>query len=441
MPRASCSLSLWERVRVRGLARRMHRHIPSSTSSLALPSSGGRGFAAVLLVMLAATPALADQAADIHARILTLDTHIDIPLDYATPKADPGVRGDMQVDLPKMDEGKLDAGFFIVYVGQGPETPEGYADAYKQAIQKFEAIHRQAGEYPDRIEMAYSPDDVERIVASGKHASCIGVENLYPAGPDTSKIAEFYERGARYMSLTHSGDNHLADSANLQGQLDQPSQEIHGGLTGIGRAAIAEMNRLGVMVDVSHSSEATTLQAIEASTAPVIASHSAMRGVYDIARNLSDKALDALAAKGGVVQVVAFDSYLREPKPEKVAAVKALREKLGLTTPAAWKAITPEQRAAYMARLKELHAQYGRAGLADLVDHIDYAVKRVGIDHVGIASDFGGGGGIDGWEDASETANVTRELLKRGYSEADIAKLWGGNLLRVWRAVEAARAP
>ena len=238
------------------------------------------------------------------------------------------------------------------------------------------------------------------------------------------------------MSLTHSGDNHLADSANLQGQLDQPSQETHGGLTDMGRAAIAEMNRLGVMVDVSHSSELTTLQAVEASRAPVIASHSALRGVYDIPRNLSDDALKALAARGGVVQVVAFDAYLRAPAPEKVAAIKTLREKLGLTSAAAWKAITPEQRAAYMARLKELHAEFGRATVADLVDHIDHAVKLVGIEHVGIASDFGGGGGIGGWEDASETGNVTAELVRRGYSEADIARLWGGNLLRVWRAVE-----
>ncbi|MGE0665463.1 MAG: dipeptidase [Sphingomonadales bacterium] len=385
-----------------------------------------------------ATPALADPAADIHARVLTLDTHIDIPADYATPKADPGVRGDMQVDLPKMAEGKLDAGFFIVYVGQGPETPEGYAEAYKAAVQKFDAIHRQAEQYPDRIGMAYSPADVERIVAAGKIASCIGVENLYPAGPDTSKIAEFYKRGARYMSLTHSGDNHLGDSANLLGQLDQPSKETHQGLTDMGFAAIAEMNRLGVMVDVSHSSERTTLQAVEASNAPVIASHSALRGIYDIPRNLSDEALKALAARGGVVQVVAFDAYLRAPKPEKVAATKALREELGLTSAAAWKAITAEQRALYMARLKELHAQYGRAAVSDLVDHIDHAVKLVGIAHVGIASDFGGGGGIAGWEDASETGNVTAELVSRGYSEADIAALWGGNLLRVWRAVEQA---
>ncbi|MEN3975509.1 dipeptidase [Emcibacter sp. SYSU 3D8] len=383
-------------------------------------------------------PALADDAADIHARILTIDTHIDIPGGYATPKHDPGVKGDLQVDLPKMAEGKLDAGFFIVYVGQGHESPVGYADAYKQAVAKFEAIHRQAEQYPDRIEMALSPDDVERIVRSGKLASCIGVENLYSAGPDISKIAEFHARGARYMSLTHSGDNHLADSANFRGKLDRPSMEIHGGLTGMGRAAIAEMNRLGVMVDVSHSSEATTLQAVEASRAPVIASHSALRGVHDIPRNLSDKALKALAAKGGVVQVVAFDSYLRAPRPEKAAALEALRKDLGLTTAAAWKAITDEQRNTYMARLRDLHAQYGRATVSDLADHIDHAVTLVGIEHVGIASDFGGGGGIGGWEDASETGNVTAELVRRGYSEADIGKLWSGNLLRVWRAAEAA---
>ncbi len=413
---AKDSLSPWERVRV-------------------------KGGAALLALALLAAPARADEAADLHARILTLDTHIDIPEDYATPAHDPGQRGDMQVDLPKMREGGLDAGFFIVYVAQGPLSPEGYAAAYKTAIGKFDAIHRQAAQYPDQIELATSPDDVERIVAGGKLASCIGVENLYPAGPDTAKIAEFYQHGARYMSLTHSGDNEFADSANAQGKLDEASAEVHGGLTDMGRAAIAEMNRLGVMVDVSHSSDTTTLQVIAASRAPVIASHSALKALNDIPRNMSDKALAALAARGGVAQIVAFEGYLKAPRPEKVAAVKALREELGLTSPAAWKAMTPETRAAFMARLKELHAKFGRAGVSDLVDHIDHAVKVAGMDHVGIASDFGGGGGIDGWDDASETANVTRELLKRGYSEADIAKLWGGNLLRVWRAVEAARTP
>lgn len=400
--------------------------------------AAGAVIVAFLAGMLAAAPARADEADALHARLLTLDTHIDIPAGYATPAHDPGAASDMQVDLPKMKAGGLDAGFFIVYVGQGPETPEGYAEAYRQAVEKFDAIRRQTEQYPDRIGLATSPDELERIVASGRLAACIGVENLYPAGPGAGRIAEFHARGARYMSLTHSGDNHLADSANLQGRLEEASAHTHGGLTAAGRAAIAEMNRLGVMVDVSHASEETTLQAIDASAAPVIASHSALSGVYDIPRNLSDRALLALAAKGGVVQVVAFDSYLRVPKPEKVAAIKALREELGLTSPAAWKAITPEQRTAYMERLKALHATYGRAGVADLVDHIDHAVALAGIEHVGIASDFGGGGGIDGWDDASETANVTRELLKRGYSESDIGKLWSGNLLRVWRAAEAA---
>ncbi|MBI1179418.1 MAG: membrane dipeptidase [Alphaproteobacteria bacterium] len=408
----------------------------------AAPRNDGRlaaAFAlAVCVLLFAGLPARADEAADLHRRILTLDTHVDIPEDYATPAHDPSVRGDMQVDLPKMREGGLDAAFFIVYVAQGPLTEEGYADAYGKAVAKFEAIHRQSALYGDQIELATSPEDVERIVAKGKLAACIGVENLYPIGTDLSKIEEFYRRGARYMSLTHAGDDQFADSANALGHLDEPSPHTHGGLTDLGRAAIAEMNRLGVMVDVSHSSEQSTLQAIAASRAPVIASHSALRALNDIPRNLSDRALKALAAKGGVAQIVAFDNYLKMPPPEKVAATKALREELGLTSAEAWRDITPETRATYMARLKQLHAKYGRASVSDLVDHIDHAVKVAGIDHVGIASDFGGGGGIEGYDDASQAPNVTRELLKRGYSEADIAKLWGGNLLRVWRAVEAA---
>jgi membrane dipeptidase len=406
------------------------------------PRNDGKRWPARALVAAAlltpGLPARADEAADLHARLLTIDTHVDIPEDYATPAHDPSVRGDMQVDLPKMREGGLDAAFFIVYVGQGPLTGEGYADAYRKAIAKFDAIHRQSDLHGDRIELATTPDDVERIVAAGRLAAMIGVENLYPVGTDLSKMGEFHGRGARYMSLTHAGDNQFADSANALGKLDEASPHTHGGLSELGRKAIAEMNRLGVMVDISHASEETALQAIEASKAPVIASHSALAAVNDIPRNMSDKVLKALAAKGGVVQLVAFDNYLKMPPAAKTAAIKALREELGLTSAEAWRNITPETRAAYMARLEALHETYGRAGVTDLVAQIDRAAILVGVDHVGIASDFGGGGGIDGWDDASQAEAVTRELAKRGYTEEQLAKVWGGNLLRVWRAVEAA---
>ena len=338
-------------------------------------------------------PALLERARGIHERVLTIDTHDDIPFDFATEDVDPGVRGPRQVDLPKMVEGGLDAEFFIVYVGQGARDPEGYAFAHSRALTKFAAIHRMTGEmYPDRIELAYAADDVGRIVESGKRAAAIGIENGWVIGRDLRLVDAYHALGARYMTLAHNGHNDISDSAQPQPRLGDPPSE-HGGVSGFGEAVIEEMNRVGMMVDVSHISKDAMLDAVRLSRAPVIASHSAMSGVHAHARNMDDEQLLALRDNGGVIQTVAFDAYL-----------------------------VPEERSP--------------AGVADLVDHIDHAVGLIGIDHVGISSDFDGGGGIDGWRDASETFNVTLELVRRGYSEDAIAKLWGGNLLRVWRENE-----
>jgi membrane dipeptidase len=377
--------------------------------------------------------ALVERALEIHKRVLTIDTHDDIPFNFATPEVDPGVRGDRQVDLPKMREGGLDAGFFIVYVGQGPRTPEGYEKAKADAMTKFDSIHRMTEKmHPDKIGLAYAPADVERIHKSGKLVACIGIENGYVIGKDLSLIATYHSLGARYITLAHGGHNDIADSATPR---DGEPQAEHNGLSAFGKEVVAEMNRVGIMVDISHISKKAAMDAMAASKSPVIASHSGSRAVNDHARNLDDEALQALKKNGGVVQAVALGSFVRNDPPEKRAALEALRKELGITGPGR-SAVPEEKRAEYDRRRAELDATWPGANVQDFVNHIDHMVKLIGIDHVGISSDFDGGGGIAGWNNAAETPNVTIELVKRGYTEAQIAKLWGGNVLRVWRDVE-----
>ena len=379
------------------------------------------------------------RASSTPAHPLTIDTHIDIPLDYATAAADP-LNADLKVNLTKMAAGGLDVGFFIVYVDQTARTNEGYEKARTEAETKFAAIHRMAEQlYPERIEIAYSAADVPRIAASGKLVAAIGLENGYSLGPNLERLDRFYELGARYMGLVHDGDSDLARSARPNAALGDAA-ESSGGVTALGAAAIARMNRLGIMVDVSHGAKQTALDAMRLSVAPVIASHSGIASINAHPRNMDDETLLALKANGGVVQVVAFDGYLKQQPPEKAAAQRALRERVGLTGDTRLSMLSAEQRATYDAALREINASWPPATVADLVDHIDYAVKLIGIDHVGIASDFDGGGGITGWNDAAETANVTAELTARGYSREDIEKIWSGNLLRVWREVERTAA-
>jgi membrane dipeptidase len=385
----------------------------------------------------AGTPPAPDADA-LHARLVTIDTHDDIPLEFATAEVDP-LNADRQVTIEKMEAGGLDVGFFIVYVGQRERTPEGYAQAESEAMQKFDAIHRMTDElYPERIELARSADDVERIVGAGKLAAAIGIETGFAIGTDLSRLERFYGLGARYMTLTHNGDNDIADSAQPSEELgDDPDDD---GLTDFGETVVAEMNRLGIMVDVSHVSRATMMEAASLSRAPVIASHSSTKVLADHPRNMDDEQLRAMRDNGGVVQVVALGDFVKVQPPEHDSAVAALREEMGIRGFADFRAMTDERRAEYEARTSELDERWPPATVSDFVDHIDHAVEVAGIDHVGISSDFDGGGGVVGWNDASETGNVTRELVRRGYTEEDIAKLWGGNLLRVWREVERVAA-
>jgi membrane dipeptidase len=407
-----------------------------------------------------ADAALLAKAKAIHEKAITLDTHVDIGgANYATEKLDPGGPTSRKCDLPKMKAGGLDGVFLAAYVGQRPDlTATGFKPAYDQAITGLEAINRLTKMHPELCDLGRSPADVERIAKTGKRAILVGVENGYPMGDDLANLKTFYDLGTRYMTLVHGSHNQLADSSG-------PAEPMHNGLSELGKKVVAEMNRLGMMVDLSHASTKSFWDAIATSKAPMIESHSGCKALSPNGRNLDDDQLKALTKNGGVIQIVALAAYLKAEPPERTAAIQALRTELGMggrgggggrgaggqgaqarggTPPTP---LTPEQqadadkrRAAYDARMKEIDAKYPfqPATLKDFVDHIDYAVKVAGIDHVGIGTDFDGGGGIPGFNDHSEALNVTVELVRRGYTEQQIAKIWGGNLLRVWRDVEKA---
>jgi membrane dipeptidase len=425
---------------------------------------------------------LTARARAIHERVITLDTHNDIDPQNFTRGCNYTMRLTNQVNLPKMKEGGLDVSFMIVYVGQSnpPQVadafePAGYARAYKAASEKFDAVHHLTEEIaPNEIELALTAADVTRIAKSGKRVAVIGIENGYPIGTDINRVKEFWQRGGRYLSLAHNGHSQLADSNT--GEAD--GKWMWGGLSPLGRQVIQEMNKWGIMVDVSHPSKGSMMQAIGLSKAPVIASHSSVRRLANHSRNMDDEMLMAMKTNGGVVQMVALSAYVKADPAERGPAIAALRQEFALpggrgggpgggrgagagatppcpvegSSPAAGAGrggrggatagldtLTPEKRAEFERRLAEIDRKWpaaGRATVKDFVDHIDYAVKLIGVDHVGISSDFDGGGGIDGWNSAAETFNVTLEMVRRGYSEEQIGKIWSGNLLRVWGEVE-----
>lgn len=385
-----------------------------------------------------------EKAQAIHDRVLVLDTHVDISVTNFT--ADKNYTEDLgnQVNLPTMEAGGLDVAWFIVYTGQGVLTPEGYDKAYENAISKFDAIHRLTKEIaPERIGLAVSSAEAKELHASGKKIAMIGVENAYPLGTDISRVKEFYDRGARYMSLSHNGHSQFCDSNT--GEKD--SLWVDKGVSDLGKLVIKEMNKWGIMIDVSHPSKQSIKDMITLSKAPIIASHSSARALCNHSRNLDDEQLEWMKSNGGVVQTVAFSSYVSTEKHSAHAAalsekVTALAKERGLEMKS-WdeiRKLEATERDRYMKTYRAMSEEAASmmsdedpkpVDVADYVDHIDYLVKKMGLDHVGISSDFDGGGGIYGWNDASETLNVTAELVKRGYTEAQIAQLWSGNLLRV----------
>ena len=358
---------------------------------------------------------LLQKAQLIHLKSVTLDTHDDINVQNFTDSINYTMDTETQVNLPKMERGGLDVAWFIVYTGQGELTAEGYEKAAANAQSKFDAIHRLVNQYaPNNIGLARSSTDVDTLRMMGKKVAMIGVENAYPIGENLNEVKRYYDLGARYMSLAHNGHNQFSDSNT--GEFDQTAQ--HDGISELGKKVIDSMNYYGIMVDISHPSKEAIRQTISHSKTPIIASHSGVRALSEHPRNLDDEQLQWIKESGGVIQTVALALFVNKDKHENYSnAFEALEDKTDTNA------------------LKALKKEHPPVDVADFVDHIDYVKNKIGIDHVGISSDFDGGGGIEGWKDASETFNVTLELVKRGYTEEEISKIWSGNLLRVLEEV------
>ncbi|WP_297703861.1 dipeptidase [uncultured Eudoraea sp.] len=390
-------------------------------------------------------------AKQIHKNVITIDTHDDINVKNFTDSINYTQDLKTQVNLPKMKAGGLNVAWFIVYTGQDSLNPEGYAKAEANAMAKFKAIHRLCDTLgSNEIDLARTSEEVRNIHRTGKKIAMIGVENAYPIGEDLSKFEQYQKLGARYISLAHNGHSQFCDSNT--GEKD--NIWLYNGLSNLGKEAVYEMNRLGIMIDISHISKESMIQIVSLSKVPIIASHSSARALCDHSRNLDDEQLKLLKENGGVVQTVALDAYLNTAKYDKrenymIGIYKHIADSLGIKWIEKSKLgqLTEKQQDDYLENSKRV-TEIARAVVADrndvppevdvsdFVNHIDYMVNLIGINHVGISSDFDGGGGIKGWSDASETFNITLELVKRGYSESEIEKLWGGNLLRVLDEVQ-----
>jgi membrane dipeptidase len=398
------------------------------------------GFRSLIIGALLVVPSMGSTAEDpllvnieqeaqrIHDKLLVLDSHVDIPLDYGAGRSDPGVDGDTQVDLPKLENGGVGAAVFAVFTKQGKRTPDGLVKARREADQKLKALHDIPKRYPERAALARTAADIERIHREKKVAVIVGFLNAAPLGRDLSLIDSYYRTGVRTFGFVHAGNNDFADSSRPIGE-DKPDE--HGGLSPLGCEAVSRLNKLGVIIDVSQLTPDGVFQTVKLSKAPVVATHSAIRALVDSPRNLSDDELDAIKSNDGVVQIVAFSYYLKAPTVDLAKKYHELASRYKKDT----RDLTEQENAELH---RELYSAVPRdATVANFVDAIIYAVRRIGIDHVGISSDFNHGGGIVGWKDESEAPNVTKELLRRGYDESQIAKLWGGNFLRVFRQVEA----
>jgi len=379
-----------------------------------------------------------ERARELHARIVTVDTHCDTAFSLLRTdwkigdRHDPALRGSGKIDLPRMREGGLDAEFFAAFVGQGPLNPDAYLKAKDSALRAVAAVHKMTRDYASTIGLAVDPAGARRLKDEGKLTAFIGLENGYPIGRDLSLVKLFYDNDVRYVTLCHSSDNDICDSSTDR---RDPADK---GLSDFGRQVVAECNRLGMIIDISHASEKSFYDVLAASKAPIIASHSSCRAVCDSPRNLTDDQLRALAKNGGVVQICFLAAYVKTAPviPERDKAVKALEAAYGPI-----RGIRDDGlRAKAMAEMEAINKQYpqARPTVKDLVDHIDHVRKVVGIDYVGIGTDFDGGGGIVGCDDVSGMIHVTEELIRRGYTDKEIEKIWGGNFFRVFDRIIAA---
>ncbi|HLP72712.1 MAG TPA: dipeptidase [Bacteroidales bacterium] len=374
---------------------------------------------------------LVRKADRIHSSILTVDTHCDTPMNFEDDSTyDLGARHDEGcVDFPRMAEGGLHSEFFAVFIGQGPRNDSAFEKVHGNTMKIFRAIHDNVAKNSSLAEIALKADDAYRIAKEGRIAAFIGLENGYPIGHNIARVKEYYDQGARYITLAHSKNNDLCDSST------DPGGAENNGLSDLGEQVVHEMNRLGIMVDVSHISDEAFYDVLKVTSAPVIASHSSCRALCGSPRNLTDDMLLALKANGGVIQICILSNYLKTPEPnaQMDAALKELRQKYGDYTslPEDSKKILRVEYRAVQKKFEKL------ATVKDIADHIDHAVQIIGVDHVGIGTDFDGGGGVDGCHSAAEMKNITIELLRRGYTKTDIEKIWGGNVMRVLRRVES----
>ncbi len=391
---------------------------------------------------LAQTDALTRKAKKIHQQAFTVDTHADTPMllmnGFDVTKDNDARQTNSKVDYPRMRRGGLDGIFWAVYLGQGPRTDEGHAQALTKALAIFSKIDQTLKQHPDQAELATTPAEALRIGKTGKRVIFLGVENGYPIGHDLANLRKFYDLGARYMTLCHSSNNDICDSST------DPKGAEYQGLSSLGEQVVKEMNRLGMMVDVSHVSDSTFYDVVRLSTVPIIASHSGAKAICDHPRNLTDDMLRTLARNGGVVQLNLLSDYVKTipASPERDAALKGLYEKYGIKNRMGMAGLSEEQQKQARADYMALGKQYPitLATVKDAVDHIDHMVKVAGIDHVGVGADFDGGGALADLFDVAQYENLTLELVRRGYSRKDIEKIWSGNFFRVMEAVQKARA-
>lgn len=394
----------------------------------------------VLAVLLAATFSISvfadnkdKKAASFHKKALTVDTHCDTPMALLNDNFDIGKRNEpprSRVDFVRMEEGALDAMFFAAFTGQRERTPENTEVAYKRANDMIDATYKVCEKYDNMAKMAFSADDAARIEAAGKRAIYIGMENGFPIGKDISRVQEFYNRGVRYITLCHSSNNDICDSST-----DHDGPE-HNGLSRFGGKVVKEMNHLGMIIDVSHISDKSFYDVIELSEAPVIASHSSVRAIAKHPRNMTDEMIKALARNGGVIQICLLDDYVKDPDTTTVHHQKM--QYLRKIYNSEFESMSDEKKEAFRDLWRKTEEKYPKElpTVSDYVDHIDHVKNLVGIDYVGIGSDFDGGGGLADCEDVSQMPNITREMLQRGYTEEEIMKVWGGNFFRVFREVE-----
>jgi membrane dipeptidase len=380
-------------------------------------------------------------AAEIHDEMLVLDTHLDTPANFSKADFDimadnPSVLGSVQVDLPKMNRGGLDGGFWVTFTPQGPMDPASYEAAKQAALTRNQEIHDMVAAHPESFELAYTSEDAARIAATGKKVVYMSIENSYPLGTDIGMVEEFYNRGVRMIGPVHFRDNQFADSSTDLGAND------YGGLSPLGEALVKEANRLGMILDGSHASDSTVDDMIELSTTPIILSHTGVKAVYDHPRNIDDDLMRKVADDGGVIQINAYGSYLEQltPTPERQAALDEMQKEFEGISPATADAETRDR---YIAKMEEIDAQFPapRSTFEKFLEHMNHALEVVGPDHVGMGADWDGGGGVVGMEDVSFLPRVTEALLAEGYSEEDIQKIWSGNMLKLMKQVEDAAAP